>query len=138
MLRRSAWRKALNGQIPSARIAEVVAKAPSAPLDLVRRAIARSRAHRSGVDALGCAFDRLRDTHKDVLFLFSGDEPLLEELEHDGYVDQLDRWPNIELQSLPGADHTLRPLAAQRQAHRALDATISRIAQRFTAVSEQA
>lgn len=129
MLRTGSWRKALGGQVPAARLAEVAGKVPSAPLVLARRALSRSRARRTGTDALALAFDRLRDMHKPVLFLFSGDEPLLEELEHDGYLDRMGAWPNVELQSLPGEDHTLRPIAAQQDAHRALDSAIERLRQ---------
>lgn len=134
VLRTSAWRKALRGQMPPARIAEAVARAPAAPLELARRALARSKARRSGVDRIGLAFDRLCQAGKPISLMFSADEPLLEELESDGYVDRLDRWPNIEIQSLPGSVHTLRPLQAQRAAHRAMDAAIDSMAQRFAAV----
>lgn len=134
MLRGSAWRKTLSGQMPPARIAEAAARAPAAPIKLARRALARSRARRSGLDRIGLAFDRLCEARKPILFMFSGDEPLLEELKSEGYVDQMERWPNIDIQSLPGKVHTLRPLQAQQAAHRAMDGAIDRLAQRFSAV----
>lgn len=53
---------------------------------------------------------------KHVVMGFSGSEPLREELEALGIVDQLDRWPGVEIVELPGADHTLRSAVAQRAA----------------------
>lgn len=132
MLRRSSWRKVLRGEVPMTRLAEVLAKAPRAPLDLTQRAFQRRGIRQASVDQLGLAFDSLRDAGKSLLFLFSGDEPLREELERDGYLKRTSRWPNMRFEQLPGSDHTLRPIAAQRQAHEQLDAAIERLAARLT------
>lgn len=53
---------------------------------------------------------------KHVVMGFSGSEPLREELEALGVVDQLDLWPGVKIVELPGADHTLRSATAQRAA----------------------
>jgi hypothetical protein len=36
-------------------------------------------------------------------------------------IARLEQWPNVELESLPGRDHTLRPINAQRAGHDFLD-----------------
>jgi len=127
VLRTSSWRKVMAGAVPAARLAEVAAKAPTAPFEITRRALTRRKTRRNGDDRLTRAFDSLRDARKSLVFLFSGDEPLREELERDGYVARSERWPNIEFDSLPGRDHTLRPASAQRRAHELLDAAVERL-----------
>jgi dienelactone hydrolase len=81
-------------------------------------------------EELDAAFDRLRDTGKHVVFLFSGDEPLSDELEAAGLLARDERWPNITVQRIPGRDHTLRPVWMQQLAHDALDRAIERVAGR--------
>ncbi|MGB2875125.1 MAG: hypothetical protein WBB76_06580 [Gaiellaceae bacterium] len=73
------------------------------------------------LDRLGRALDRLRDRGTVVLFLFGEVEPQLRELERDGYLARLDRWPNLVLGRLPGRDHTVRPPEMQRDVHAGLD-----------------
>jgi hypothetical protein len=58
---------------------------------------------------------------------FSGDEALQTELAAEGILDQLERWPNLELQELPGSDHTLRSVTAQRAAAELLDSELERV-----------
>ena len=77
-------------------------------------------------DELDLALDRLRDTGKRLLFVFSEKEPFHEELERQGRLNQGDRWPNLELDLISGRDHTLRPLYSQRHAHEALDRALDR------------
>jgi pimeloyl-ACP methyl ester carboxylesterase len=123
VLRASSWRSVLHGEVPPARF---VALARQAPLALPRRAAARRSARRSGEDQLERAFDRLRDDGKRIQLVFSGNEPLHEELELDGWLSQLDRWPNIALEMVPGRDHTLRPLPSQRHTRETLDRALAR------------
>src|SRR5262249_1766091 len=65
----------------------------------------------SGIEA---DLDRLRDTGTSVLIALSGKEPLGAEVERDRLRERAERWPNVEFVTLPGSDHTLRPLVAQR------------------------
>ena len=58
--------------------------------------------------------DALRSNGTRVVLAFSGEEPVLDELAAAGIVAGLDRWPNLVLETLPGVDHTLRPIEAQR------------------------
>jgi hypothetical protein len=71
--------------------------------------------------------DTLRDRGIRLVLAFSGDEPVHDELAADGILEGLDRWPNVELVSLPAADHTLRPLEAQDAAAALLEAELTRL-----------
>jgi len=117
VLRRGSRSKVLRGEVPLARI---VALACGVPAMVARRAHTRWHA-RHGDDELDRALDRLRDTGKQLRFMFSGLEPLYEELELEGRMQRMDRWPNVGFDVIPGQDHLLRPLEAQRFAHEALD-----------------
>lgn len=73
----------------------------------------RNPARRFGREATRI-LDGLRDQDKRILIAFGDGEPLRDELELGGVLATLDRWPNLELGSLPTAVHTLRPIHAQR------------------------
>jgi alpha-beta hydrolase superfamily lysophospholipase len=126
-LRSSSWRMMLRGDVPLERLTGTISHAPVA---LARRAIGRRSRRRQDQAELDHALDRLRDTGKQLRFMFSGNEPLYEELQRDGYIEQLDRWPNISVEFLPGRVHTLRPYAAQRRAHESLDRALDEVLQR--------
>jgi alpha-beta hydrolase superfamily lysophospholipase len=121
-LRSSAWRKVLRGEIPMERMAGLAYRTPGV---FARRAVARvargaARQTRGG-DRLDLAFDRLREEGKRIELMFSSGEPLYEELESEGRLDRLDRWPNVGLELVAGNIHTLRSADAQASAHQALD-----------------
>ncbi|HEY5192247.1 MAG TPA: alpha/beta fold hydrolase [Solirubrobacteraceae bacterium] len=118
LLRRSAWRRALRGEVP---LAWMFALAVRAPFVVVRRELTRWYTRRSGKDELDQALDRLLGTNKSVHFIFSGNEPLYEEFKLEGRLGRMNRWPNVSLELIPKQDHTLRPIEAQRAAHQALD-----------------
>jgi alpha-beta hydrolase superfamily lysophospholipase len=122
VMRTSSWRKLLNGQVPLEQVRDLVWRAPVA---LPRRALARRRARLRGANELDAALDEMRDTGKVLRFIFSGNEPLYEELEMDGYLARLDRWPNMTIEFIPGHIHTLRPLQSQEAAHDALDRALT-------------
>lgn len=85
----------------------------------------RGRGHvESWTSQLERMLDRLRDAKTRVVIAFSGDEPVHDELRADGVLARLDRWPNVVLRDLKGDDHTLRPIAAQDELHRILDAEL--------------
>ena len=79
--------------------------------------------------------DALSVTETRVVLAFSSDEPVYDELAADGLLARLDRWPNVVLEQLPGHDHTLRPMIAQRALHRLLDAEFDRLIGRRPAES---
>jgi hypothetical protein len=117
LFRPSSWRMMLNGDVRFSRMSSVARQAPSA---VIKHAVARWRAHGEN-DALDLALDELRSHDKRLRFIFSEQEPLHEELERQGRLNRGERWPNLELDLLPGRDHTLRPANSQRRAHDVLD-----------------
>jgi pimeloyl-ACP methyl ester carboxylesterase len=117
LLRPSSWRMILNGDVRFSRMSSVARHAPSA---VIKLAVARWRAHGDN-DELDLALDELRSHDKRLRFMFSEEEPLHEELERQGRLRHGERWPNLELDLLPGRDHTLRPAESQRRAHDVLD-----------------
>ena len=127
VMRTSSWRKVARGQVPLARVVDLAWRAPVA---LPRRSLARRAARRRGDNELERALDRLRDSDKMLRFVFSGNEPLREELELEGYIARLDRWPNVSVELIPGRVHTLRPLQAQQGANEALDRALAEMLQR--------
>lgn len=71
--------------------------------------------------------EQLRDARTRVVLAFAGDEPVYDELMADGVLARMDRWPNVVMTRLPGDDHTLRPIAAQRALHRTFDRELQRL-----------
>jgi hypothetical protein len=93
---------------------------------VLARTLASRAAGHSGANELERALERLCQAQKPLLLAFSGEEPLDEELRRQGRLERLARWPNLELTSLPGRDHTLRPIEAQRHALTLLDQALER------------
>lgn len=112
-------------QVPRARYGIFMRWALGAPARQAARALALARG-RPAPDRVALALDRLAAEHTHVMLLFSEHEPLHEELLDSGHLASLSRWPNIELELVPGRDHTLRPLVSQHQAHQALDRALDR------------
>jgi pimeloyl-ACP methyl ester carboxylesterase len=81
----------------------------------IRLAVSRmvSRTTSLGRSAIATDLDRLPPGRR-VLMAFSAGEPLAEELRAHGIIDRLDEWPGVEVVTLPGSDHTLRSVVAQR------------------------
>jgi len=113
----SRWRRLLTGKVPLEAVLAVVKATLMAPFTLTRRAL-ESRRQRREIEE---AFDQLRDAHQRLLLVFGEDEPVIDELERDGYLRELERWPNTEVRKLPGNSHTFRPLRAQRRVYELLD-----------------
>ncbi len=121
LVRLSAWRKVLRGEIPIARVRPLLYRAPAM---LARRVVAgarrRAALHRGG-DKLEQALDRLSASETRIQLIFSANEPLLEELEREGRLAQRRRWPNLSVELVAGRVHTMRSADAQRSAGAALD-----------------
>jgi alpha-beta hydrolase superfamily lysophospholipase len=114
------WRKILRGHVSVARMRAIVrAYARDAGRRWLRAA--RARDHAPVETSIDRGLDRLRDTQTRLVLAFSGDEALYSELERNGVLARLERWPNVELENLPARDHTLRPIVAQRAVHAFLD-----------------
>jgi hypothetical protein len=73
---------------------------------------------------LDAALERLRQSGKPSLLLFSAHEPLDDELTRSGRADGLAAWPTMTVERIPVRDHTMRPNWAQVQAHAILDRAI--------------
>lgn len=120
--RRVYWKRMLTGRVSAERVRSVLFWALRAPVEIPRARRAQRRERRQ----VESAFDQLRDQGKRLLLVFGEDEPLDEELGGEGILDQLERWPNIELERLPGRDHTLRPIRTQQRLHEMLDRAVDR------------
>jgi pimeloyl-ACP methyl ester carboxylesterase len=123
MLLPSSWRMIVKQQVAGGRILSVLRRAPTA---LLRHGISHVARRRSRQDDVALALRALRATNTQLLFAFSGEEPLQEELAREGRLVPPSAWPNVRIETLPGYDHVLRPLAAQRAAHAALDRALDR------------
>jgi dienelactone hydrolase len=83
-----------------------------------RRLRPRAGIPESDVDRL---LTRLIDSGKRALLVFSEREPLYTELVRAGRIARLQAAPNVTIERLSVADHTLRPSWAQDRAQEALD-----------------
>ncbi len=120
-LQRSAWLRLLRGESSAARAGTLLREIPAGLAVLARRRLAGRPVAAPSDEALQEALDRLLRADKRALFVFSGREPLYEELAAAGGIERLDAWPHVELVRIPGHDHTLRPLAARHSACDALE-----------------
>jgi alpha-beta hydrolase superfamily lysophospholipase len=129
------WRRILGGGVPVERMlttAGAVARhAGRALARLPRRIIRRDRVAPDMTSSSSAILERLSAAGTTVVMAFSSDEPLYLELERDGFLAKVHRWPMLRLERLPGRDHTLRPIAAQRAAHALLDRELGRELERI-------
>jgi alpha-beta hydrolase superfamily lysophospholipase len=116
------WRKLLHGQI---RLARLWALAAAVAAKLARSARGKLVRSESVTPDIGAELSRLEE-RTSLTMAFSGDEALEAELRAEGVTANIGRWPNVTLDSLPGSDHTLRPIAAQRAARALVGEEIER------------
>ncbi len=120
---RQGWTAFLSGEISTAAI---VSSARVAARLIATRLVRRGRApDPTGVTSVADGLDRLRASGTPVLLGFSDQEPLVADLEADGTRSRLDRWPNVTWVDLPGQDHELRPIQAQRAGRELLDRAVA-------------
>jgi alpha-beta hydrolase superfamily lysophospholipase len=124
------WDRVLHGQVPATRMVDIsramVRTATSAATTRLRR-IGADQPMPSAVTQAEALLDALRRHGTRVILAFADDEPVRDELEADGLLAHLGRWPNVVLTHLPGRDHTLRPVVAQRAYHELLDGELARL-----------
>lgn len=71
--------------------------------------------------------DRLRDQGTEALLLLGRGELLLEQMERQGFIAQLDRWPNLKLARIPSRDHMFRAVWLQEHVQAQLDQALDRV-----------
>jgi len=117
---RATWRRLVRGHISLKR---VIAVARAGARHAWWTTTARSP---RPVNAVLAALDVLRDRGTRIVLAFGDNEELQTELDEHGLFQRLDRWPNVGFVRLPGADHTVRPSAAQRRVLALLDEELAR------------
>ena len=124
------WRRILTGGVPVRSMREVAGavahRIRRAIFGLPRRIVQRRSAGGDAGASSSAILDRLSAAGTTVVMAFSTDEPLFLELERNGFLAKAHRWPTLRLERLPGRDHTLRPVIAQRAARALLDREIDR------------
>lgn len=126
LTRRSQWRRLLRGEVRRENmllVLRAVARAtPGFVVAAPGRLLRRWRQRRAGGDELDHILDRLRERRQRVVLAFcSVGEPLLHELRRERGLPHATRWPNIEIELIPGYDHLLRPRVMQEDGHAILD-----------------
>lgn len=113
VFKRRWWGMLWRREVKASSVLRLVRLAPAAVANLLRGRVSGGtlRGGSKITDDLGAL-----PPGRQVVMGFSGSEPLREELEALGVVDELHLWPGVEIVELPGADHTLRSAAAQRAA----------------------
>jgi pimeloyl-ACP methyl ester carboxylesterase len=133
LLHISTLRKVLGGEIAFGRFVEMsrslAALAVRTSRDRFRRIAGSWRGNEGRLHPLEPLLDALRDRGQRGLLVFSGREPLREELAATGLFDRLDRWPNLELLTIGASSvetHGLTPLWLQQQVHQLVDGVLDR------------
>lgn len=133
LVRPSSWGKALTGRSDYRAVFKRAVRVARGLPERIR--LRRSRAGTDGRwhggserTVLIAALDKLRQAGTPVVAVFADGEAALHELESDGVLDQLPRWPNLELHRIAGAAaHTLEPVWMQRSVHRMVDDWLARV-----------
>lgn len=119
------WRRLARGQVRTERIRRIARAAATEGLGGLTGRRRSTTAEAPETDRRPLAvLERLRDRGTSLVVAFSNDEPLFDELREDGVIDAIASSPNARLERLPGRDHTLRPVIAQRAAHDLLDRSL--------------
>ena len=135
LLKASTYKRVLRGDLPLSRGVEIAQALLRKAVEKVKGLLGRGAkgdatgAAPTAADPTDALFDRLRDDGKITTLLFTGNEPVLDELRRAGRAEQpSDRWPALHLGLVTaiGDVHTLHPVAVQRAAHDHLDEAIAR------------
>lgn len=118
-----AWQRLVRRQFTAEQIREGIHSISPARL----RAGARHPVERAQSADIERALDRLRDQGTQALLLLSRGEGLHDQLERQGVLDRLDRWPNLAVEEIPTRDHMFRALWLQRHVHASLDRELERV-----------
>ena len=124
----AAWRRVLKGETSVGRVLEI-GRAAAVECSRIVRSGARTLLGRREpaapwMDELLGRLDRISAAGTRLVLAFSGDEPQQDELAAVGVLERAATWPNLVLLDLPGHDHTLRPISAQRAFHALVDSEL--------------
>jgi pimeloyl-ACP methyl ester carboxylesterase len=131
---RDWWRRLFAGELNARGLLRLTEVLWAKTGQLLARLRATLRHDRLDEPTLEQQLNRLSELGTSVTLAFSAGEGLHQELESEGVFGQLERWPNVHLESLPNADHSLRPLAAQRAAAALVDKQIAELCGDLTQV----
>jgi len=126
MFQRRWWGKLYRGEVRVLKPGDVARLGKAKVASLPKRLSGRSSTALQDRPEIDADLDLMRDSSTRLTMAFSADEALHTELAAEGILDQLERWPNLELEELPGSDHTLRSISAQVAASRLLDRELER------------
>jgi hypothetical protein len=125
-----AWRRVLKGETSVGRVLEIGRAAAVECSRIVHRGaralLGRRQDSAAWAGELRRHLDRIASSGTRLVLAFSGDEPQHDELAAVGLPETAITWPNLVLHDLPGHDHTLRPVAAQRAFHELVDGELER------------
>jgi dienelactone hydrolase len=120
VLQPALWNRVVRGDVSASRVIAVSRAIAGRTIDAsvqgVRRLVVRRRSDTTG-EAIERRLDAVRNLGTRLLIAFSGDEPVYDELRSDGILARMDRWPNVRIETIPGRDHTVRPIVAQQAVH---------------------
>jgi pimeloyl-ACP methyl ester carboxylesterase len=119
------WRRLLRGEVGVGKLWSLLRSLPPAAAQALKGLLP---GRRGGLRRqIETGLDRLDASGTAVTLAFSDEEPLAQELESYGLLGELERWPRVGVVSLPGSDHTLRPVGAQAAARELLDGELERL-----------
>lgn len=120
LARPSTWMRILRGEGSFGQLWTALKYLARTPFERgERRRRARQLARR-----LDESFDAIRDADKRAILVFGRGEPVHDEFERDGRLERMERWPNMEIHTIPTRDHTFRALWQQEQLHAVIDHTM--------------
>ncbi len=121
--RTHAWKRVLRRDVPAERVKSAVRNMGPRPL----RSLSRRSVEDGQRERIEQALDRLRDQGTEALLLLSQSEVLHDQLVRQGFIDRLDRWPNLAIEQIPSRDHMFRALWLQNHVHESLDRALDRV-----------
>lgn len=122
-LRGYGWRRLANRNVSVRHMREAASSLRPSRL----RAGAGHPVEREQSAQIELALDTLRDQGTQALLLLSRGEGLSDQLQRQGVVGELRRWPNLTLETIPSTDHMFRALWLQREVHASLDRALGRV-----------
>jgi pimeloyl-ACP methyl ester carboxylesterase len=125
------WRKLFRGSIRRPGPGEVAGLIAARARRAARAGWARISRSKGPGSPIVADLDKVDERGTRLVLAFSAEEGLAAELAEEGILDRLGDWPSVETCDLPGNDHTLRTVEAQRAAVALLGAEIDRLAANY-------